>query len=140
MGIIDIHGKQFHPTWTRLSRIVEEGDDLIFLQDEVNWEVGQQLIVTTSNWFDCPAEYQEKFCRNVPHQNEIRSIIAIGESPEGANRLIQVDTPLIYQHFASEDYQTEVALLSRRIGTFLHLSLSLSRSLHAVPYVLWTYV
>ncbi len=60
-GIVDIHGKQFHPTWTRLSRIVSPGDTLIYLQDEVNWEVGQEILLVTSDWYDCPSEWQVGF-------------------------------------------------------------------------------
>ena len=40
-GIADIHGKQYHPTWTRLARTVTNESDIIYLQDCANWEVGQ---------------------------------------------------------------------------------------------------
>ncbi len=61
-----------------------------------------------------PKNKQKMYCQNVPHQNEIRTIIAIVDGALGSN--IRLDSPTLYEHFASEDYQSEVALLSRRIG------------------------
>lgn len=38
-GEIDVHGKQFHPTWSRLAATANNGDDRVHLQHNVNWEV-----------------------------------------------------------------------------------------------------
>ena len=38
-GQIDIHAKQYFPTWTRLAASAKVGDSVIWLQDSVNWEV-----------------------------------------------------------------------------------------------------
>jgi len=48
-GQIDLHGKQFHPTWTRLAASVKSGSTIIYLQDTVNWEVGQEIVVLLVN-------------------------------------------------------------------------------------------
>ena len=65
------------------------GDTVIFLQDEVNWEVGQEILLVTSSWFDCPPELESEWCipctpedydcmaPSYPHQNEIKTILAI---------------------------------------------------------------
>ena len=39
------YGKQFHPTWDRLAATVEGGSEVVVLQSDVNWEVGQEVRV-----------------------------------------------------------------------------------------------
>ncbi len=126
-GTVDIHGKQFHPTWDRLAATAEEGDDVIILQSSVNWEVGQRVLVVTSSCHDCPAKYaaegrwtdsEDGWCRRcwsweecdheLP-QNEERTVAAVD------GMLVRLDSPLAYTHFASPEYQSEVVLLSRRV-------------------------
>jgi hypothetical protein len=114
-GLVDVHGKQFHPTWTRLSRNIVAGSSILFLQDPVNWEVGQQILITPSIFYDCPAVFQNTYCDNVAHQNELRTIVALSISPITGEQAIQLSSPLVYAHYAGVEYQSEVVLLSRRI-------------------------
>jgi hypothetical protein len=114
-GSVDIHGKQYHPTWTRLSRNAQCGKNILFLQDVVNWEVGQLVLITTSAWFDCPAPLQKTYCQNQPHQNEIRMITGIAQTSSGEQAIL-LNVSLTYCHYAGKEYQIEVALLSRRIN------------------------
>jgi len=100
-GAIDIHGYLYHPTWVRLAASAEVLDDRIVLQEAVNWEVGQEIAIMTSSWAG-------------DNEHETRIISAI--DPSGT--IIQFVTPLKYRHHGGLDYQTEVALLSRRI--FIH--------------------
>ena len=97
-GQLDIHGKLYQKTWTRLASSVQPLDDRIQVTDDINWEVGQQVVVVTSIW----REHED-------NQNEVRTIAAI----EG--RKIQFTEPLQFFHYAGPEYQVEVALLSRRI-------------------------
>jgi hypothetical protein len=139
----------FQPTWTRLARTagpssavgsgVLNDPSIIFVQEAVNWEVGQQIVVTTSILLDCDDSYKwpycapcfdsfngvteaQSSCKSQPHQNEIRTIIGLAQaphqpsSPKGTYTAIQVDKPLIYTHYAGQEYQSEVSLLSRRIN------------------------
>ena len=131
-GTVEIHGKQFHPTWTRLGVNAKAGDTMIFLQEPVNWEVGQRVLFTTSSFYDCPAKFAswcapcfpwelqqgQAKCNSptyYPHQNEERTITAIASSGKYQGFVLTIDAPLTYNHFASSEYQSEVALLSRRI-------------------------
>ena len=97
-GIIDIHGKLYQATWTRLAASAEINDDRIIVMDNVNWEVGQRVVILTSVWKD-----------HENPQNEVRTIAAI----EG--KKIQFTQPLNFFHYAGSEYQAEVGLLSRRI-------------------------
>jgi hypothetical protein len=99
-GSIDIHGRQYHPSWTRLAANVWPGADTIYLQAANNWEVGQSIVIATSAYKDM-----------VNDQNEVRVIKAIDQS----GKRIQVTVPFTFYHFAGPEYQTEVGLLSRRI-------------------------
>lgn len=101
-GSIDIHGFQYHPTWTRLSSSIVTGADVIQVQDANNWEVGQEIVVSTSYWKDLTeGDY-----------NEVRTIKAIDKS----GKRIQVTEPFNFFHYAGYEHQVEVGLLTRRIS------------------------
>ena len=51
-GELDLHGKLFKPTWTRLDATASVGDRKIKLKQKVNWVAGQQIVVTTTIWRD----------------------------------------------------------------------------------------
>ena len=97
-GYIDIHGKLFQKTWTKLASPALIDDDRIIIQEDVNWEVGQQLFITTT--------YKEDW--NID-QNEVVSIKAI------QGRVIQLNENLKFDHYAGVEYQAEVGLISRNI-------------------------
>ncbi|KAM9977778.1 hypothetical protein ACTFIR_011650 [Dictyostelium discoideum] len=97
-GFISVQGKQYHNTWTKLSTTAWTGDYVIYVQDSINWEVGQQVLVTTSVYRD-----------EADNQNEVMTIAAI------QGKVIQFTKPLRYYHYGGQEYQAEVALLSRRI-------------------------
>ena len=104
-AVVEMHGARYTPTWTRLAKTAAVGDDLIFVQDQVNWEVGQTIMVTTTELKDS---------RDYNH-NEERTIAAIYRTSLPNVTAIRVSEPLAYKHFAGKSYQAEVALLSRRI-------------------------
>ncbi|KAL4433088.1 hypothetical protein ABPG77_006515 [Micractinium sp. CCAP 211/92] len=100
-GQLDLHGKEFAPTWTRLAQTANAGASAIQLQDSVaSWEPGQQVVLTTTIWKD----EQE-------NQNEVATVKAV--SPDGLT--LYLTQPLAYQHYGGPEYQAEVGLLSRYI-------------------------
>lgn len=113
-GAVDMHGKQFQPTWSRLSRPAAAGQTIVFIQDAVNWEVGQTIMLTTTVFEDCSVQWQS-YCPNGPHQNEEKIIAAI-ELNRGTNEYaVELTTALQYNHYAGHEYQAEVVLLSRNL-------------------------
>eukprot|EP01132_Coremiostelium_polycephalum_P005307 gene5307-6611_t len=98
-GFISINGKQYHNTWTKFAATAYPGDYVIYIQDNVNWEVGQQVVLTTSNLHDD---------ENID-QNEVLTIQAI------QGKKIQFTQSLRFLHYGGQEYQSEVGLLSRRI-------------------------
>ncbi|KAN0031855.1 hypothetical protein ACTFIV_005722 [Dictyostelium citrinum] len=97
-GFISVHGKQYHNTWSKLAASAWSGDYVVYIQDNVNWEVGQKVVVITSYYQD-----------EDNNQNEVMTIAAI------QGKTIQFTEPLKFFHYGGQEYQAEIALLSRRI-------------------------
>ncbi|GAM17885.1 hypothetical protein SAMD00019534_010600 [Acytostelium subglobosum LB1] len=97
-GYISVQGKQYYKTWSRLAASAYAFESTIYLQDNVNWEPGQQVFITTS-------KYQDE---RSP-QNEVRTIRAV------SNNIVEFTEPLRFFHYGGQEYQAEVGLLSRRI-------------------------
>eukprot|EP01112_Ceratiomyxa_fruticulosa_P020896 TRINITY_DN7244_c0_g2_i1.p1 TRINITY_DN7244_c0_g2~~TRINITY_DN7244_c0_g2_i1.p1 ORF type:complete len:1528 (+),score=332.39 TRINITY_DN7244_c0_g2_i1:272-4855(+) len=102
-GQLDIHGKQYHKTWARIADSAKGGDDRVYLMDDVNWEVGQQIVVTATILID-----------ETYNQNEIVTITAI-QSLSPGRTVVVFTPPLQYYHYGEQEYQAEVGLLTRRI-------------------------
>ena len=113
-GNVDMHGKLFLPTWTRLAATALAGSSVVFIQQIANWEVGQQIVLTTTVYYDCSDQFR-KYCEGKRHQNEVRTIVAVAMDSSTKSFAISIDKPLVYNHYAGIEYQGEVALLSRRI-------------------------
>lgn len=105
-GIISLHGKRYYPTWTRLAEAVQAGQSYLLVQEQVNWEPGQEIVLTTTAIHDS-REW---------HKNEIMTIDYIVNSPvPGVGSAIHFTTPAEHDHIANGSYQGEVGLLSRNI-------------------------
>ena len=106
-GTLDVHGQQYFPTWTRLATSAYKGSTRLFVQDFVNWEVGQRVVVVSTALKDARDW----------HQNEVHSIKSVLKASHvGPNvGYIELTEPLKYNHYGGREYQAEVALLSRRI-------------------------
>jgi len=97
-GTLNLHGDTTH-TWTKLSETAEKGSTRIEVLDASDWEVGDQIVLASTD-FD-------------PRQAETRLITAIrGDT-------ITLDQPLDYMHFGritfDVDERGEVGLLTRNI-------------------------
>lgn len=97
-SVIELHGKQFNPSWSRLAASAMPGSDRLFLQQSVNWEAGQKVLLVTSFMYD---DYYD--------MNEVLTVRAV------KNNVVQFTTRIRFYHHAGEEYQTEIGLLSRRI-------------------------
>ena len=113
-GSVDMHGKLFLPTWTRLAATAVAGTSVVYIQQLANWEVGQQIVLTTTVYYDCSDQFMN-YCENKKQQNEVRTIAAVAMDTTLKSYAITIDQPLLYNHYAGIEYQGEVALLSRRV-------------------------
>jgi len=103
---IQIHGRE-KLSWTQLDSTALQGDTSIILKETVDWEIGDEIVIASSD-FDC-------------HQAETRIISSINGTA------ISFAQPLIYDHFGelqtynngSRDFvldeRTEVGLLTRNL-------------------------
>ncbi|KOO25907.1 communication mutant protein, partial [Chrysochromulina tobinii] len=104
-GSLDLHGQRFYRTWTRLAAPVSPGDTTVYLQRAVNWEPGQQVLLTTTALKDA-RDY---------HRNEVLVLSRLLSPPAGVGAALQLTSAARYAHGANGAWQGEVALLSRRI-------------------------
>jgi hypothetical protein len=105
-GRLELHGKRYFSTWSRLAKTVEPGDTYLLLQHSVNWEAGQQIVLITTALKD-----SREF-----HQNEVMTVDYIQDPPAGLGAIVHLREGAIYTHLANDAYQGEVGLLSRMIS------------------------
>jgi len=105
-GALELHGKRYFRTWSRLAKTAMPGDTVLLLQHSVNWEAGQTIVLVTTAMKDS-REW---------HQNEVLNISSIGScSQPGVGAVIYLSSAVTYRHLAIGAYQAEVGLLSRMI-------------------------
>jgi hypothetical protein len=105
-GTLNLHGKRYYHTWSRLAKTAYPGDKVIMLQQTVNWQVGQEIVIVTAVIKD-----SRDF-----HQNEVRIIEAIDWNPTAdVGAIVYLKDPLDYRHTANSNYQVEVGLLTRTL-------------------------
>lgn len=79
---LDIHGRAFNPTWTRLAATAAAGSDQITLARAVSWRRGQQVVVVSTHMKDTEV-----------NQNEVMRIVEVN-----GNR-VNFTARLQYQHY-----------------------------------------
>jgi hypothetical protein len=106
-GILELHGKRFFRTWSRLAKTALPGDTVLYLQHPVNWEPGQKIVLVTTAMKDS-REW---------HQNEVLTISSIISNPPPApvGSVVYLTSAVAYKHLAIAAYQAEVGLLTRVI-------------------------
>ena len=107
-GTLSLHGKRYYSTWSRLAKTIQPGASVLLLQRPVNWESGQEVVLTTSLIYDSRAY----------HQNEIVTVARVESSantPAGVGAVVYLQSPVKYKHVANGNYQVEAGLLSRTI-------------------------
>lgn len=103
---LELHGIS-RKTWTQLNATALAGSTSITLKETINWNIGDQIVIASSD-FD-------------PHQAEKRTITAIN------GLIVTVDAPLNYMHWGTEqiynngtvdkilDQRAEVGLLTHNL-------------------------
>ena len=106
-GIISMHGKRHFPTWSRLAESVRIGQNYLLLQEQVNWEAGQEVLLTTTAVHDSRDW----------HRNEVMTIDYVVDNPIPGvvGSAVHFTSSATYAHIANNGYQAEVGLLSRNI-------------------------
>ncbi|XP_066271168.1 fibrocystin-L-like [Branchiostoma lanceolatum] len=105
-GGLDLFGDPRNPSWTSLAQTAEAGDDTITLQDPVDWQAGEEIVIS-------PTSYSAW---------ETESFTITGVSDDMMT--LNLDSALKYRHiFSSETFSSgksytiaaEVALKNRNI-------------------------
>ena len=74
-GTLDMHGPVRTPPWTMLETTANVGSDTITLQEEVDWQVGEQIAIASTSLLSREAEQ--------------RTIIAV----DSTKRILTLDKP-----------------------------------------------
>jgi len=86
---------------------VKVGQKYLLTQEPVNWEAGQEVLLTTTAVHDSRGWHQnEKFTIDYIVDNHIPCVVGSA---------IHFTTPAAYAHIANSGYQAEVGLLSHNI-------------------------
>jgi hypothetical protein len=107
-GQIDIFGEVRTPTWTLLANTAIKGATTVTLQEAVDWRVGEEIVIATTDW-------------DIEH-SETRFITAVSVD----KKTLTLHRPLDFQHVSVRDtygdtnqyfmeMRGEVALLTRSI-------------------------
>lgn len=110
-GVLDLHGMPRYPTWTELDVTADIGSNQLTLIREVDWKVGERIVIAPTGYFNTEAEE--------------RAIVAIDRSNPSKPK-ITIDEPLEYKHYAGiqkfgtngQDWieaRAEVGLLTRNV-------------------------
>ncbi|MGA0805562.1 MAG: G8 domain-containing protein [Pseudohongiellaceae bacterium] len=97
-GTLNLHGNRSN-SWTKLAATAEAGSTAIEVLDASQWQVGDQIVLASTDYD--------------PRQAEVRSIAAIN------GNTLALDAPLQYMHYGEITYEVdergEVGLLTRNI-------------------------
>ncbi|KAI7798957.1 putative fibrocystin-L, partial [Triplophysa rosa] len=106
-GSLDLYGMPHNVYHTKLTRTVQAGNNTLFLEEAVDWKVGDKILLSTTSYD--------------PWQTEIRTITGVSD----LDRTLTLDRPVTYTHIgqrysvpgSSRSYQLagNVALLTRNI-------------------------
>jgi hypothetical protein len=55
-GTLDLYGTVFGPSWTQLAATANVGATTITLSETVNWQVGDQLVIATTDYWESQNE------------------------------------------------------------------------------------
>ena len=103
-GTLSVHGKRFFQTWTRLAKTARPGDTSLRLQEDVNWEVGQEIVLVSTAMKDSK-EW---------HENEVLRVQSVDNSP-AVGSIVYLQSAIVNKHVGIQAYQAEVGLLTRAI-------------------------
>lgn len=130
-GYLDLHGKPREVVWTYLNETADRGSEIISLVDPVDWQVGEEIVITTTSF---SAE-----------QTEVKRIVDISED----NMTLTLNTSLEHAHLSfsesfygtNKDYmiRAAVGLLSRNIRISGREESSDIAQLYGTRMLVWGY-
>jgi hypothetical protein len=113
-GRMEIHGEPMSRTWVKLKRMAAPGTDSLAVMEPVEaWKPGDVVIVTGTTRTRSRRDSNSGFADR--SQTEQRRIVSVGSRDFTGGYPVRLDKPLLYEHFADEEFQGEVANLSRNV-------------------------
>ncbi len=117
-GRMEIHGQPITRTWVKLKRSVNPAEStgrgattLSLMENVEGWKEGDQVIVTSTH----RQRDREDGDFLSSAQTEVRRVVRTGSQDFTGGYPLTLDKPLQYAHFADENFQAEVANLTRNV-------------------------
>lgn len=113
-GRMEIHGEPLRRTWVKLKRPITPGTESVAVAESVeDWKPGDHVIVTGTTRTRGRRGSSGGFADSA--QTEERRLIHAGGRDFTGGYPLRLDKPLLFAHFADDDFQGEVANLSRNV-------------------------
>jgi hypothetical protein len=114
-GRLELHGAPMVRTWVKLNRPVDAGENrfetrLSLAESVEDWSEGDQVIVTSTHR---QRDRGDDFLSGA--QTEVRKIVKTGNRDFTGGFPLTIDKPLAFAHYADENFQAEVANLTRNV-------------------------
>ena len=112
---IDLFGELQQPSWSRLAATASASENVLYLQECVEWAIGAKLVVTTTHLVDWRRHNQNEEVEVAAVACETVDYLADGASSHAFGK-VTLTVPLVHTHYAKRgEYQAEVGLLSRNV-------------------------
>ncbi|HEX4614107.1 MAG TPA: G8 domain-containing protein, partial [Urbifossiella sp.] len=113
-GRLELHGSPLERTWVRLKRPADAGAKGVAVAEGVgDWREGDRVIVTsTKRQLDRGGKGGD-FLDGA--QTEVRKLVRAGKKDFTGEYPLQFDAPLTFAHYADDNFQAEVANLTRNV-------------------------
>lgn len=108
-GRMELHGAPLNKTWLKLGAGAPQGSSTITVEDQVNWKVGDRIIITATNWQGGNIHGFGSYRNNGRARTEERVITAV------SGTTISLDAPLQHNHNGTGTYRADVGNLSRNV-------------------------
>lgn len=112
-GEMDIHGKIRKPVWTQISKDALKGDKQITLKEEVDWQIGEFIVIASTDY--SPSHCEEREISEIDNSNSKFPVIKFKTALK-YNHNGTIDTRTSISGVVdSIDMRAEVGLLTRNI-------------------------
>ncbi|MBI1299282.1 hypothetical protein GC175_30495 [bacterium] len=123
-GRWDVHGAPLLRTWSKLAQDGVVGARTVVVENNVSdWYVGGLVVVTSTRnpieFYIRESDQREMRRRHTEH--EIHVIAALSPAEDGRT-IIELESPLAFEHSGTSPFQGEVALLTRNVRVLTEIT------------------
>lgn len=115
-GRLAARGNSVATTWTKLNNTAEAGSSILILSEEVEWSVGDEIVISPTGYFD---ELGASWNTGNSVESILIAAIETISSPTGSVSQLTLNSPLVHTHLCEtiheESFCGAVGLLTRSV-------------------------